>query len=376
MGPPRAPKVEKIEVNSDNSFDDDDGKEQDELGANIPGMLSPPIADVVWLEKKQIGLILSIAQNYPIPPIYFSLRKRKDGTEYRVCLDGKQRLTSVQKFFDGSDIPEGSKNKYYFTSSRHRKARLELPLNLKEMFMQKPLTCVEYRNLSEMEERDMFQRVQLGMPLKEGEKLQSIGSEWAAWIGTICRKFVEVEDGLQDVLDWGTDRGKGFQCVAAVVAHIHSLPEFSYKSYSQLDKFLREPGKPSTNFQAKIDHVFSTLTAIASTPSFPSLKRHPFAKGTPRVAPVEFYMICVLIYLLREENNAVIALEIQNLRTETRKVHTDIRSNNRVVGTMWQICNDIMKRCSREMRNQRGDDDDDGEYIASMERATKRARLI
>jgi hypothetical protein len=72
-----------------------------------------------------------------------------------------------------------------------------------------------------MEERDMFQRVQLGMPLKEGEKLQSIGSEWAAWIGTICRKFVEVEDGLQDVLDWGTDRGKAFQCVAAVVSSSH-----------------------------------------------------------------------------------------------------------------------------------------------------------
>jgi hypothetical protein len=66
----------------------------------------------------------------------------------------------------------------------------------------------------------MFQRVQLGMPLKEGEKLQSIGSEWAAWIGTICRKFVEVEDGLQDVLDWGTNRGKAFQCVATVVSRL------------------------------------------------------------------------------------------------------------------------------------------------------------
>jgi hypothetical protein len=48
MGPPRAAKVEKIEVNSDNSFGDDDGKERDELGANIPGMLNPPIAGM-WL---------------------------------------------------------------------------------------------------------------------------------------------------------------------------------------------------------------------------------------------------------------------------------------------------------------------------------------
>ena len=93
------------------------------------------------------------------------------------------------------------------------------------------------------------------------------------------------------------------------VAHIHSLPEFSCllrlvqlqaheltvlsldKSYSQLDKFLRESGKPSSNFQAKIESVFSTFTVIASTPSIPLVKRHPFGKNTPRVAPVEFYMI-------------------------------------------------------------------------------------
>lgn len=89
------------------------------------------------------------------------------------------------------------------------------------------LLPVEYRGLTEIEERDMFQRVQLGMPLKEGEKLQSIGSEWAAWIGTICRKFVEVEDGLQDVLDWGTDRGKAFQCVATVVSQLLSDVDLS-----------------------------------------------------------------------------------------------------------------------------------------------------
>jgi hypothetical protein len=52
------------------------------------------------IESKQIGLIDSIFRNFYIPPVVFAVTK-EDGEDVRVCVDGKQRLTSIQKFFDG-----------------------------------------------------------------------------------------------------------------------------------------------------------------------------------------------------------------------------------------------------------------------------------
>jgi hypothetical protein len=77
--------------------------------------LHPHRIDIVWSEQKQIGLIDSLFRNYYIPPIIFgeipvflfssqpaqifskAVSTSEDGSESRVCIDGKQRLTSIQK---------------------------------------------------------------------------------------------------------------------------------------------------------------------------------------------------------------------------------------------------------------------------------------
>ena len=47
-----------------------------------------------------VHLIDSIFRNFYIPPIIFTVTK-DESEEIRTCVDGKQRLTSIQKFFDG-----------------------------------------------------------------------------------------------------------------------------------------------------------------------------------------------------------------------------------------------------------------------------------
>jgi uncharacterized protein with ParB-like and HNH nuclease domain len=61
--------------------------------------------DIVWPEVKQIGLIDSIFRNFYIPPVVFAVQRDEDNEEVRICVDGKQRLTSIQKFFDGQVSP-------------------------------------------------------------------------------------------------------------------------------------------------------------------------------------------------------------------------------------------------------------------------------
>lgn len=57
--------------------------------------------DVVWNDVKQSNLIGSIFQNYYVPPIIFATQPHDDGSEIKVCIDGKQRLTSMRRFMDG-----------------------------------------------------------------------------------------------------------------------------------------------------------------------------------------------------------------------------------------------------------------------------------
>jgi hypothetical protein len=49
-----------------------------------------------------MAIIDSLFHNYYVPPVVFAISKDPvDGYETRQCVDGKQRLTSIQKFFDG-----------------------------------------------------------------------------------------------------------------------------------------------------------------------------------------------------------------------------------------------------------------------------------
>ena len=59
-------------------------------------------AAVVWSSSKQMAIVDSLFHNYYVPPVVFAISKDPvDGYETRLCVDGKQRLTSIQKFFDG-----------------------------------------------------------------------------------------------------------------------------------------------------------------------------------------------------------------------------------------------------------------------------------
>jgi hypothetical protein len=65
-----------------------------------------PSAAVVWSSAKQVAIIDSLFHNYYVPPVVFAICKDPvDGYETRLCVDGKQRLTSIQKFFDGQVRP-------------------------------------------------------------------------------------------------------------------------------------------------------------------------------------------------------------------------------------------------------------------------------
>ncbi|KAI0712928.1 hypothetical protein C8T65DRAFT_646130 [Cerioporus squamosus] len=100
--------------------------------------------EVVWPEEKQTMLLDSIWRNYYIPPIVFAVIRDEDGQEVRCCVDGKQRLTSIQNFFDGQ-IPyrhwRTGRSWWYTSSRRARRSGLLIPNQWKADFANKTIQC-------------------------------------------------------------------------------------------------------------------------------------------------------------------------------------------------------------------------------------------
>jgi hypothetical protein len=99
----------------------------------------------------------SSLQNYYVPPIIFAVATDPhDGSERRVTIDGKQRCTSIMRFMDG-EIPfvsPATKERFYYRST-HSRGKV-LPANLKSRFDMINVVAVEYDNISDETQRDVF----------------------------------------------------------------------------------------------------------------------------------------------------------------------------------------------------------------------------
>ncbi|KAG2132009.1 uncharacterized protein EDB93DRAFT_1311159 [Suillus bovinus] len=298
------------------------------------------LSDVVWPETKQIGLIDSIFRNFYIPPVIFAVTKDDDGETVRICVDGKQRLTSIQKFLDGLVNRDArTKKSYWFVRSEKQKTtRLEIPEEWKRRFAETRITCVEYHNLSPEIEREIFQRVQLGVQLTAAEKLQAISSPWADWISDLELRHVNVDNkGLASVLEWDTTRGRDFQCIAQLIYCCDGLPDRLLPTAQKLEKWLKRVDNPPPTFMTQINDVLSEFWHIATKNELNAA----FTEVDKRVAPVEFVFVGVILYVLRDYPSKDKANAILHMRLRIREQFRDVRNNGLVGKALWNFVDSI-----------------------------------
>ena len=89
--------------------------------------------------------------------------------------------------------------RYYTTPSNDdgsRKANVSLnrvlPDDKKQFFGRKALVCVEYKDLSQQQEIELFQRVQLGKPLTKAETFRASQGVWQDLAKTFETDYAEV----------------------------------------------------------------------------------------------------------------------------------------------------------------------------------------
>ncbi|KAI0261166.1 hypothetical protein BC834DRAFT_972944 [Gloeopeniophorella convolvens] len=341
-------------------------------GPNLPAR---PRAAVVWSAAKQMAVIDSLLHNYYIPPVVFAIvHDPDDGAETRLCVDGKQRLTSIQKFFDGQisyRCPKTKKQWWYNTSTATRVHRVEIPPAQKQAFASKLITCIEYRNLTPAAEREVFQRVQLGMSLTAAEKLQAIPSPWATLVGALERTHVSAPGGLAELIAVDGARARAFQNVAQLVFCCAGLPAARRApGAAQLTRWLAAPtdSGPSPALRDALGSVLRRLRELARNRALDAA----FRRFRAKVAPVEFVYIGVLLYVMRSGYTmAEQARAAYVLRRDVRRAHVDVRFNARVAADCWRIIDGVQSgtidvspggASPAKRRKAREDDEDDGEW--------------
>ncbi|KAJ3731247.1 hypothetical protein DFJ43DRAFT_1080604 [Lentinula guzmanii] len=296
--------------------------------------------DVVWTKEKQTNLIDSIYRNYYIPPIIFAVSIDDDGAEHRTCIDGKQRLTSIQLFMDGliphRDPITGHKYWYRIAETGEKKTKALLPERLRAMFANKQIVCVEYAELTDAEERDIFKRVQQGIALKPSEKLGAISTPRSAFIRRLLVQYV-TEDTLGNI-PWATSRGGDFRCFSHAVFCMEkwsSDPDEvkDHGALSHMEKWLAGPNNIAKGMEKQIREVYDIFVELATVAEYSA----PFKMAYKKVSPAEMVFIPLLIFVhavlppeeLRYSPHEL-STAITNMRRTVRQYYHDVRMNTRV----------------------------------------------
>ncbi|KAG9205304.1 hypothetical protein G6514_008883 [Epicoccum nigrum] len=149
--------------------------------------------EVVWTADRMTGLINSLMENFYIPPIILNKKPTSNpgatAQQYTlVCVDGKQRLSSVMAFVKVL-IPchDHRGEKWWFCEAADGKRRRTISEQQQRDFYNKEFVLTEYNNLLPEQEEDLFARVQMGMQLNLAEKMHASTGPWQE----LARLFVE-----------------------------------------------------------------------------------------------------------------------------------------------------------------------------------------
>ncbi|MBN2396570.1 MAG: DUF262 domain-containing protein [Candidatus Atribacteria bacterium] len=226
----------------------------------------------IWKLVKKQRLIDSIFRGFDIASIY--LFKRED--DKYDCIDGQQRINAIWSYLGINHIDPDNNfhskidNELYddkgFLNKIDQKRFDYLDELYQNQFMNYELNIVFISNIEEEEELNLqFIRLQLGAPLRAGEKLNAMRGDMRDLI------FSKATDGLIEMEffnNTGIRKGRfGREEVAAqILLNAFSKKEtneFHRSRYLDLQEFFKEKEKFSIEDKRLIDETKNTLKVIS-----------------------------------------------------------------------------------------------------------------
>ncbi|KAI9647758.1 hypothetical protein NHQ30_004146 [Ciborinia camelliae] len=342
----------------------------------------------VWDEVRASTLITSVLMGYFIPPIVLNVKtvinKLKDGQKevkhMRICVDGKQRLTSLYKFMSGEigflDTSHPPKRWYYCHPTINgvvtpTSGRNICPDGLKKFFDEKVFCCYEYEHLTQETEETMFQLVQRGVALSPAEKMRAMSTEWA--------RFTRLyEDDYAMVINLSKQsRASGFRLILTIFTMIQevlsgptngrrkkTVPSLQ-ASPQALMRVLEDPEPISMGVKLAFKDVFDRFESLIKKSSTklsngrykllkdsvfdpaPEFLKDADVNHVRTFSPLELVASGILISYHKERRSDDALLgDIKAMRCFLRLKHKDLRVNAQCWTTAWEFISEHVNRNS------------------------------
>ncbi|KAL6710829.1 hypothetical protein ACN47E_007886 [Coniothyrium glycines] len=308
--------------------------------------------EVVWTAERMTGLINSLMENFYIPPIILNkktLPKVENGRPLHrlVCVDGKQRLSSVRAFVKGM-IPchDHRGQKWWFSDSPegHRKKKI-LPAATQRMFLDKDFVAFEFTNLSSEQEEDLFARVQMGLQLTLAEKMRASTGPWQELARLFVDDFPTIYGLMKD-----RARAKDFQltlsCFSQILEVLYpgaadGIPTMK-TGYTALPRLLGNTGAVDDKTKSHLATVWNTFKNMLEEDPDTFTNANKYLKGVQTFAPVEMVGVAVLISMYHEtRNNKLMLGDIRALRHALRENFVDLRLKPPVWKFIWDFIENL-----------------------------------
>ncbi|KAF1941986.1 hypothetical protein EJ02DRAFT_454652 [Clathrospora elynae] len=307
--------------------------------------------EVVWTADRMTGLINSLMENYYIPPIILNEKRHvaPDGGRAHktlVCVDGKQRLSSVRAFVKGM-IPchDHRGEKWWFCDGHGPRRKKLLSEETQKLFLDKDFVAFQFTELSLQQEEDLFARVQMGLQLSAAEKMRASTGPWQELAKLFVVDFPDVYSLMKD-----RARAKDFQltlsCFSQIVEVMHPTAANGVPilktNYAALPKFLSNKSAVDDTIKSHLAGVWTTFMELIEQDPDTFTNSNKYLQGVQTFAPVEMVAVTVLISMYSEtRNNQLLLGDIKALREALRERFTDLRLNTPIWKVIWEYIEDL-----------------------------------
>jgi hypothetical protein len=217
----------------------------------------------VWNDDEMGLLIYSILKGYPIGIII--LWEKSDGI--RVPIDGRQRLTAIQRFYEGlvaiPDLPkvdEAYRGKKYRLKDGENPSK-QLGLKDRETINDYELKCVQYEKIDEQVAMDIFVMLQGGKSLTKTEIRAALGGKLCDFVTELTSDSSVIEEDEEESSEQESfekheffkllsrnlrNTRKAHRNVCDIIIHEIVYPDKD-KHWSSLEKMYMEKSKTLTD---------------------------------------------------------------------------------------------------------------------------------
>jgi hypothetical protein len=162
----------------------------DYLNKEFINLNAPYQRQVVWNEKEQSLLISSLVSNLYINPVLVN-ETRTDATLSWSCIDGKQRLTSVKRFY-GNEIPVIIDNirVYYSDCGKVATSKRRTMTDAERRSLDnKNFSVVVYNGIDYDSEKQIFSVIQNGIALNYTERMSVLDTPFTSFLKILHEQY-------------------------------------------------------------------------------------------------------------------------------------------------------------------------------------------